>query len=101
MATNCHPTALWRVRGFPKSCLPRHTGEVVRRTGGGEPQSRCLQDKDHDHGTSGISYGAFPLRPLRGHLPRKTGEATEGGAVTALLAVRDLHTRYAVGKHVL
>jgi hypothetical protein len=24
---------------------------------------------------SEITCGAFPLRPLRGHLPRKTGEA--------------------------
>src|SRR3981189_1151914 len=55
------------------SFLSRHTGEVARRAGGGEPHRRFL--KRHDLKSAGALTVAFPLRPLRGHLPRMTGEA--------------------------
>jgi hypothetical protein len=60
----------WTHRHF--ICLPRHTGEVARRAGGGKPQSRYRQISDLKF--SEITCFTFPLRPLRGHLPRKTGE---------------------------
>ena len=61
-------------RSWPLTCLPRHTGEVARRAGGGKPQRRYLKDDDHDLKCADGLAGAFPLRPLRGHLPRMTGE---------------------------
>jgi hypothetical protein len=62
-----------RPNNFPHvTCLPRLTGEVARRAGGGKPQSRYLQISDLE--SFEIAFVAFPLRPLRGHLPRKTGE---------------------------
>src|SRR5882672_6033828 len=61
----------WRVEedAISYSCLPRHTGEVARRAGGGKPQSKLWGRM-----RSYKLFVAFPLRPLRGHLSRKTGE---------------------------
>src|SRR5262245_7319545 len=41
---------------------------------GAEGESRTRDASASDVGTSCISFEAFPLHPLRGHLPRKTGE---------------------------
>jgi hypothetical protein len=54
------------------ACLPRLTG---RWPDGPEGECHRKVPSDSDVGTSYISTEAFPLRPLRGHLPRKTGEA--------------------------
>src|SRR5205823_3513709 len=56
-------------------CLSRHTGEVARRAGGGEQHARSLLITDLKF--SKTVYAAFPLRPLRGHLPRLTGEEVD------------------------
>jgi hypothetical protein len=63
---------------MPFISLPRLTGEVARRAGGGEQQTRCPPIPDLKFSKSFCV--AFPLRPLRGHLPRMTGEAKMGGA---------------------
>src|ERR1700682_4490420 len=60
-----------------KACLPRHTGEVARRGGGGELQSRCLLISDLKFSRSFASPS--PSAPS-GHLPRMTGEAKRGQA---------------------
>src|SRR5258708_37456643 len=50
-------------------------GEVARRAGGGKPHRGYL--KRHDLKSAGTLTAALPLRPLRGCLPRVTGEALE------------------------
>src|SRR6266850_8463547 len=55
-----------------RSFLPRHTGEVPRRGGGGKPQQSRLQISDHC--SSRITCVAFPLPAL----PRMTGEEKRG-----------------------
>jgi len=55
------------------------SGEVARRAGGGEPQAWRLPISDLK--SLKIVRVAFPLRPLRGHLPRRTGEANDCGSM--------------------
>ncbi len=50
------------------SYLPRHTGEVARRAGGGKPQSRWPLISDLK--SSGAFFAARPLPTL----PRLTGK---------------------------
>src|SRR5262249_44802035 len=52
------------------------------RQGGGKPQRRCVEDEDHDLKLADGITEAFPLRPLRGHLPPMTG----GGEFLQFLA---------------
>jgi hypothetical protein len=73
LISETHAPGIGGLGQFLLSCLPRHTGEVARRARGGKPQSRYLQISDLK--LPEIACVAFPLRPLRGHLPRKTGEA--------------------------
>src|SRR5258708_39918735 len=63
---------------FQFPCLPRLTGEVARRAGGGKPQSRYLQVSDLKF--SEIGCVAFPLPTL----PRLTGEENERRSHSAI-----------------
>src|SRR5580704_12305112 len=68
---------LWRRPGTASIVAAHHVpppdgGGGARRRGGEKPQSKYLQISDLKF--SEIACVAFPLRPLRGHLPRKTGE---------------------------
>ena len=56
--------------------LPRHTAEVARRAGGGEPQSDCWPLADHDV-VGNLLCGLPPPPRMTGHLPRMTGEGYE------------------------
>src|SRR5205823_6424041 len=59
-----------RAGSGPPPALPRLTGEVAEGRRGRVPAEVFLIT-DHE---SQLLPVAFPLRPLRGHLPRLTGE---------------------------
>ena len=67
-------------RKTPSCAGSGHITNPSRVIGGGAPlygaegEGHTRAVSDSDVGISSISSEAFPLRPLRGHLPRKTGE---------------------------